>query len=69
MSVIYRTKENDMVDSICWDHYGLMDSAVEAVYEANPKLASYGEFLPANIEVLLPNIETNNDRDVVNLWD
>lgn len=68
MSVEYKTKEDDVLDNICWNHYGVMDSAVEAVLEANPKLANYGDTLPENLTILLPDINIDNERDVVQLW-
>lgn len=45
----YRTKENDMLDWICWKHYGFQSGAVEIVLTANPELAEWGSFLPAGL--------------------
>jgi len=50
----YRTKDGDMVDQICFDHYG-DESMAGAVYRANPGLAKYGPLLPRGLEIDLPN--------------
>lgn len=52
----YRTKDGDMLDYICWKHYGQQSGAVEAVLVANPGLADRGPVLPANVVILLPEL-------------
>ena len=52
--VTYITKEGDVLDWICWKHYGTI-SVLEKVMEANPKITD--ERLAAGIEVKLPYIE------------
>jgi len=42
MSQRYRTKEGDVLDRVCWKHYGAQAGAVEAVLEANTNLAEHG---------------------------
>ena len=42
----YRTKEGDMLDWICWKHYGQESGTVELVLTANPGLAANGPKLP-----------------------
>jgi len=65
----YRTKDGDMLDRICWHHYGF-ESAVTAVLEANPGLADYGPVLPAGILIRLPDLSKPNETiDTVRLWD
>ncbi len=44
MTIYYLAKENDMLDYICWKHYGFTSGAVEIVLEENPGLAEYGIF-------------------------
>lgn len=71
MSQLYTTREGDMVDWICWRHYGVQSGAVEAVLEANRGLAEYGDALPAGLEITLPEIAlpvVSTDR-MVRLWD
>jgi phage tail protein X len=54
--VQYRTSDGDMVDRICWKHYGRTAGTVEAVLEANPGLAARGPVLPAGVIINLPDI-------------
>tara|TARA_B100001564_G_C20507953_1_gene609277 strand:+ start:27 stop:233 length:207 start_codon:yes stop_codon:yes gene_type:complete len=65
----YRTSEGDMIDWICWKHYGRQAEAVEAVLEANPGLADHGEILPSNIIITLPDIELPESEEIIRLWD
>lgn len=65
----YRTREGDMVDWICWKHYGRQAGAVEAVLEANPGLADYGAILPSNVIITLPDIELPESEEIIRLWD
>lgn len=65
----YRTKDGDTVDWICWTHYGRSAGTTEAVLEANPGLADWGDRLPAGVAVVLPDLPAPNRRRVVRLWD
>ena len=57
MTTIYRTKDGDTVDYICWRFYGRENSGqVEAVLSANPGLAARGPELPAGVEIVMPII-------------
>lgn len=49
----YRTTEGDMVDEICFNHYG-SEAMTAKVYEANPGLAARGSVLPKGITIYLP---------------
>ncbi|WP_341815294.1 tail protein X [Wolbachia endosymbiont (group B) of Aricia artaxerxes] len=64
----YKTKENDMLDFICWRHYGFSSGTVEVVLKANPGLAEY-ELLPAGLVIKLPVIQKAIQKQVVKLWD
>jgi phage tail protein X len=68
----YRTKDGDMVDLICFRHYGRTAAVTEAVLAANPGLAARGPMLPAGVEIVLPDFGTPEDRPVeketVRLW-
>lgn len=68
MMMYYKTKENDMLDLICWKHYGSSSEAVEVVLRANPGLAEY-ELLPAGLIIKLPVIQRTIQKQVVKLWD
>ena len=55
MTDTYITKDGDMLDSICFNHYGFTDGAVETVYNdpRNKRLAQY-TVLPAGVTIYLP---------------
>jgi len=65
----YFTKENDMVDWICWKHYGRQSGAVEEVYAVNPDLAEWGSYLPAGIIINLPDLSFDEVETKIRLWD
>jgi len=64
----YKTKENDMLDFICWKHYGSSSGTIEVVLKTNPGLAEY-ELLPAGLTIKLPVIQKETQKQVVKLWD
>lgn len=67
--VVYRTVDRDMLDALCWKHYG-RENAVTVVLEANPGLAEYGEVLPAGVEILLPELPAAAPApQPIRLWD
>jgi phage tail protein X len=67
--IIYRTKDGDIIDWICWKHYGFTSGAVEIVLRNNPFLCEYDDFLPAGLFINLPEIEKSNFAKTVKLWD
>lgn len=54
MATQYRTKDGDVLDQICYDHYET-EQAVPTVLEANPSLADNGTVFSAGIEIILPD--------------
>lgn len=54
--MIYRTKNGDTVDGICWKFYESSAMTVR-VYDENRHLAEYDAVLPAGVEVFLPKQE------------
>lgn len=65
----YRTREGDVLDAVCWQHYG-RESAVVAVLEANPGLAGRGPVLPAGLVIDLPPLpEQEPGEGATRLWD
>ncbi|MBA8757800.1 phage tail protein [Wolbachia pipientis] len=68
MTIYYSTKENDMLDYICWKHYGFTSGAVEIVLEENPGLAEHGSFLPAGLKIKLPVIEKPLQKLTLKIW-
>ncbi|MES9873171.1 MAG: tail protein X [Candidatus Sedimenticola sp. 6PFRAG7] len=68
--MMYRTKDRDTLDALCWRHYGQQSGAVEAVLEANPGLADKGVVLAAGEVIELPGLPTPNlTIETVRLWD
>lgn len=67
--IYYFTKQNEMLDYICWKHYGYSSGSVEVVLEENPGLAEYGSFLPAGLKIKLPEIQKRLQKPVVGILD
>ncbi|BET30778.1 MULTISPECIES: tail protein X [Wolbachia] len=67
--IYYYTKENEMLDYICWKHYGYSSGAVEEVLLENPGLAEYASFLPAGLRIKLPKIQKISKESVINILD
>lgn len=65
----YTTKAGDMVDEICWRHYGQQSGAVEQVYDANQGLAERGPILPEGVKILLPELTTEATDNSISLWE
>ena len=66
----YLTRDGDMLDAVCQEHYGRQSGAVEAVLEANPGLADQGPLLPAGLLIELPELPAESrDSGAVRLWD
>ncbi len=69
MTVHYITRENEMLDYICFKHYGYSSGAVEIVLEANPGLAENGSFLPAGLKIKLPVIQKPVQKSKSKVWE
>jgi len=69
MAQKYRCSDGDMLDEICFRHYGRSSGAVEAVLEANPGLADKGPVLAVGTQILLPDLAESNEAKTVKLWD
>lgn len=68
-AVTYRTQEGDMLDALCWLHYGRQSGAVEAVLDVNPGLADQGPVYPAGVLIALPDLPVPAPAAPVRLWD
>lgn len=82
MPTRYRTRDRDVLDAICAQHYGTNVSnprrrgaltwpdrgLVEAVFLANPGLAERGPVLPAGIDLTLPDPPARAEAARVQLW-
>lgn len=70
MPRVYRTNQGEMIDAICRRVYGDESGYVEAVLEANPRLASTTAPLPMGVEITLPDlVDASLVIPVVSLWD
>ena len=65
----YTTYEGDMVDQICFVHYGFIDGALEAVYAVNPDLRTSPAVLDGGITVFLPELSTNTKARIRRIFD
>jgi phage tail protein X len=68
MATIYRTRDGDVLDRICYAHYGY-ESAVVDVLTENKGLVELGVILPSGIEIILPDLTAPVADSGVNLWD
>lgn len=57
-NTIYTTSENDVLDAICFAHYGKTNGVVEKVLDVNRGLCEYGPFIPAGVEIVLPEFDS-----------
>ncbi|RDD33823.1 Phage Tail Protein X [Wolbachia endosymbiont of Cylisticus convexus] len=69
MIVHYITRENEMLDYICFKHYGYSSGAVEIVLEENYGLAEHGSFLPAGLKIRLPTIQEQLKKSKLKVWE
>jgi phage tail protein X len=68
MSVIYTTKDGDVLDQICQQYYGKTLGIVEQVLEANRHLELEPDKLEAGVKIALPQITQNQETQTVKLW-
>lgn len=69
MTTYYLTKEGEMLDLICWKHYGFTDGVVELVLAENLGLAEYGSLLPAGFKIKLPVIQKPMQKSKLKVWE
>ncbi|MFV0576059.1 MAG: tail protein X [Vibrio sp.] len=67
MAKLYRTRDGDVLDEICYREYGT-SNAVIAVLEANPRLADQGAYLPSGLLIKLPEYTPPAIEEEVTLW-
>ena len=68
-STRYITKEGERIDQICGVFYGQQAGIVEQVIIANPGLADKMPLLPAQLQIMLPDLEKDNGVKRIRLWD
>ncbi len=66
----YLTKDGDMLDAICYKHYGVQGGVVELVLQANQNLSEQPEILSTGIYIVLPDLPVLiNDVTPIRLWE
>ena len=67
----YVTKQGDVLDALCWQHYGRSEGVTELVLNANPGLADLGSEIPMGTVIELPDIPDSSNQAInpVRLWD
>jgi len=68
MSIIYTTRDGDVLDQICQNYYGGTAKIVEQVLEANPHLSNLDAIFEAGIKITLPEITIQKESEIVKLW-
>ena len=68
MSIIYITKDGDVLDQICQNYYGKTSKIVEQVIEANPHIVELEPVFEAGIKITLPDISGEKESETVKLW-
>lgn len=70
MALDYVTREGEMLDELAWRHYGFTEGAVEAIFEANPRLSAWGPLLPGGVRIILPDLDApRTTPPKLRLWD
>ncbi len=68
MATTCRTSDGDLLDSICYHHYGHLNGSVEAVLSANQGLAEHGQPYRAGVIIHLPDLPVQT-VELIQLWD
>lgn len=67
MSKTIISKDGDMLDALCFTHYG-REGMVHGVLHANPHLAKTNAVLEAGIVIILPDMPALEEIPAVNIW-
>ncbi|MCE4053484.1 tail protein X [Pseudomonas sp. Au-Pse12] len=68
MATTCRTSDGDLLDTLCYQHYGHLNGCVEAVLDANQGLADEPQPFRAGVLIRLPELATRAEA-MVQLWD
>ncbi|MDA9231175.1 tail protein X [Rickettsiales bacterium] len=68
MSIIYTTRDGDVLDQICQNYYGSKAKIVEQVLEANPHLSNLDAVFEAGVKITLPEVTIQKESEIVKLW-
>ncbi len=67
MATVYKTRDGDVLDDICYAHYGT-EQAVVQVLNANSGLSELGGVYSAGVDIILPDIEQQKEESEASLW-
>lgn len=65
----YQTVQDDRLDRICHHWYGQVQGQVEAVLQANPRLADYPALLPPGILIAMPQVRQIQQPVPARVWE
>ena len=68
MSIIYTTRDGDVLDQICQNYYGSTAKIVQQVLEANLHLSNLDAVFEAGVKITLPEITIQKESEIVKLW-
>lgn len=68
MATTIRTSDGDILDSLCYVHYGHLAGVVEAVLVANPGLADRPQPFASGVIIVLPELAVQQQATVT-LWE
>lgn len=66
--ITIKTIGGEMIDAIAHEHYKGQSGATAEVLKANLSLSRYGPILPADVEIILPELPEVKE-EVITLWD
>jgi phage tail protein X len=68
MATICRTSDGDLLDTLCFQHYGHLNGTVEAVLSENRLLADERQPFRAGLLIIFPEV-IKPMAEQVQLWD
>lgn len=70
MAMTCRTSDGDVLDVLCFSHYGHLVGVVEAVLEENPGLAAEAQPFRAGLVIRFPDVSlAAAEADQIQLWE
>ncbi|MBC3436052.1 MULTISPECIES: tail protein X [Pseudomonas] len=67
MAMTCRTSDGDLLDTLCYQHYGHLNGTVELVLQENPGLADEPQPYRAGVIIVLPELAAPS-IETIELW-
>jgi len=67
MATTCRTSDGDLLDTLCYQHYGHLNGTVELVLQENPGLADELQPYRAGVIIVLPELAPPS-IETIELW-